>query len=130
MTVNGGKWTEKNNPTPEGKNNRTPRKGKKRAIIRREILRLAEVMEKVMSKNDSVKGDSWKYMSTDTMLEILKKEYKELISSSSYENDSKECVDLANCCMMLWHLINFRPRGRGESSGMVERYVREWDNGK
>jgi len=23
MTVNGGKWTEKNNPTPEGKNNPT-----------------------------------------------------------------------------------------------------------
>jgi len=68
--------------------------------IRPEILRFADIMEVVMSKNDSEKGDSWKRLPHDELQAMLLKEVEE----SNVDNAKiKEWIDIANFCMMIYN---------------------------
>ena len=64
--------------------------------IREDIHYFADEMEKIMRKHDSMKGDTWKRMDDDYLIEKLKEEYNEVIETRKIE----EFIDLANICMM------------------------------
>ena len=91
--------------------------------IRPEIMRFAQRMEEVMRENDKNKGDSWKDMPEFDLLDLLKKEFKEI-----EEGDEKEFADVGNFCMMLWNRDMFSPVGRGDnSSGLIKSYIEKWE---
>lgn len=79
------------------------------AGIRWEIMVFAEVMEKVMTKHDLVKGDSWKEMSFD---ELQKRLLEEVEETERFTATLSEWVDVANICMMIYHhaLTKVQPR--------------------
>lgn len=70
--------------------------------MRKELLEFSNEMECVMSVHDINKRDSWKNMSMDELVKKLHEEYNEVLVS---DISSKELVDLANVCMMLWNRI-------------------------
>jgi predicted house-cleaning noncanonical NTP pyrophosphatase (MazG superfamily) len=67
--------------------------------MRDEIKEFTEEMERIMSKHDEKKGDSWKVMTIYQLENKLEEEYIE------YMGKEDELVDLANICMMLYHRL-------------------------
>jgi len=63
-------------------------------------------MEDVMRKHDKDKGDSWKDMPHEELQKLLLKEVEE----SQDENAmTKEWIDIANICMMIYcNTLKFR----------------------
>ncbi|AKB51762.1 hypothetical protein MSBRW_2509 [Methanosarcina barkeri str. Wiesmoor] len=76
--------------------------------IRLEILGFAAAMERTMRKHDPEKGESWMYCDLEFLINKLKEEFEEVITSIDGEQSPKiskntidELVDLANIAMML-----------------------------
>jgi len=67
--------------------------------IRPNILSFAKKMELVMKRHDLVKGDSWKDLDEEYLWDKLQEEFDEVVASRF----SKELIDLANICMVLYH---------------------------
>ena len=75
-----------------------------RLKIRKEVQKFAEEMERVLRANDHKGG--WKDMSDEQIYHRIKEELQELEETSITNiftwNAKKECVDVANFCMMLF----------------------------
>jgi len=71
--------------------------------MRPEIEQFAEEMEEFMQKHGAEKGDSWKLMPLHDLVNGLLREVDEFHYAESNYDAMKECVDIANFCMMLWH---------------------------
>ena len=74
--------------------------------MRDEIKQFAEEMERIMSKYDKSKGDSWKKMTFGQLLKLFYEEQSELVNEFMKDNNNdrqkEELVDMANILMMLW----------------------------
>lgn len=95
---------------------------------RPEIIEFAEAMEKVMSRNDKEKGDSWKTCDMDFLVNKLKEEIREWEEDNDYNEryglspaDMEELVDIANVCMMLFQRIKEKITTKKESGGDERR---------
>ena len=77
----------------------------KKIEIRKEIMEFAEEMERIMNKHDINKSDSWKTCDEGFLWKKLREEWKELDDCYSDESKSKEFIDVANVCMMLWNRL-------------------------
>lgn len=77
--------------------------------IRKEIMRFAQEMEKIMSKHDKIKSDSWNDCSIRYLFDKLEEEWEEasiaFFNEVDYPKTRKELIDLSNICMMLWHRL-------------------------
>jgi len=76
--------------------------------MREEIRIFAEQMEKVISEHDKEKGDSWKTMDINNLMEKLIEEAEEVEEEIRWDYSKRlkdELVDLANFCMMVWKRI-------------------------
>lgn len=77
--------------------------------IRPEILGFAAAMERTMRKHDPEKGDSWTDCDLEFLINKLKEEFGEVLSSIDLDSNGPkiskhtidELVDLANIAMML-----------------------------
>jgi hypothetical protein len=73
--------------------------------VQKELFDFAMQMNKIIKANDSEKGDSWKYMDTKELLNILEKHLDKLIDAV-YRDDKEaivdESTDVANICMMIY----------------------------
>jgi hypothetical protein len=79
--------------------------GETKPKIRPEIMAFAEAMEAEMARHDEEKGDSWKAMPKDDLLDMLGdcfenwwNEYNE-----GYETEGHDYIAIANYAMMIWH---------------------------
>jgi len=88
---------------------------------RPELLSFANMMEDILIENDDEKGTSWKDLELAILLQKLKDEFKELMNKKNLihnmdefpylevhdqEAIKKECLDLANLCMMVWNRLD------------------------
>lgn len=67
--------------------------------IRDEIMFFAQAMEEIMRKHDALKRDSWKDMTHEELQKLFLVEVKETQDENAM---SKEWVDVANFCMMIY----------------------------
>jgi hypothetical protein len=85
-------------------------------FLRPEIEIFAEKMETVMKLHDAKKGDSYKTCDFDYLIGKLEEEYLEISDSlggglnkedkAEIQGAVKECIDVANLCMMIsWRLL-------------------------
>ncbi|MEE9383234.1 MAG: hypothetical protein V3V08_07455 [Nannocystaceae bacterium] len=74
--------------------------------VRIEVREFAELMESALAANDAKKGDSWKAMSSDHLLERLEGEVVELLNAQDSDDRRSaafEAIDVANFAMMFYH---------------------------
>ena len=71
--------------------------------MREDLEEFVEEMEKVLSKHDKEKGDSWKTCDKEFLENKLKEEFREWKNTAVPLNKGVEVIDIANICMMLWH---------------------------
>ena len=72
-------------------------------MVRKEIVEFTDEMERVMSKHDKKKGDSWKSCDVRHLDNKLCEEFREWDETNKCSNE--ELVDIANMCMMLWNRL-------------------------
>ena len=79
-------------------------------VLRDEILEFACAMEDKMAVHDAERGDNWKGMGYDFLLNRLEHEEVEYWISLGNPDfrfgDPDELLDIANFCMMLYHRLN------------------------
>lgn len=73
--------------------------------IRPEIMAFAEAMEAMMARHDEKKGDSWKTMSEEDLIDLMGEHVENWWNDYEYGSDipPDDYVDIANIAMMIWH---------------------------
>lgn len=76
-----------------------------------EIFLFANEMEKIMAENDKVRGDSWKTMRVEDLIQLQFMQVNrfekqtEIISIEDHKKMRKNLLNMANYCMILWHRL-------------------------
>lgn len=70
--------------------------------MRKEIQEFAEQMEKVMAAQDATKGDSWKSMTAEKLVQLMNTKLKGGRAHYGFGEYPNDYVDVANFCMMVW----------------------------
>lgn len=81
-------------------------------MMREAVQDFAEAMEKKLAEKDEAYGDSWKtcdinFLHSRLMREVeeFEEDYHGVMVFHEDEETTKELVDVANVCMMLYHRI-------------------------
>ena len=72
-------------------------------ILRKPLMRFAQLQEKVLQDNDHKGG--WEEMKLWDLIECLEEEVDELKESLIGEDMQKECADVSNFAMMIFDLV-------------------------
>jgi len=73
-------------------------------LLRDEVRKFADEMEKELRRHDPEKGDSWKELDIVRLDGLLAKAYL-CWGYGPEKNRRDELIDLANIAMMLWHRL-------------------------
>jgi len=83
--------------------------------MRKEIEEFGQAMDDEMATHDDERGDEWRELTVNFLIQRLANEYHEFLSAlaaqdanRNYDKNKarKELVDTANFCMMLWHRLS------------------------